>query len=108
MSQAMKNGDIYASLTAGNGAIRLLDAGVPMAARHLTIDGKEGVPSFGYLGVVKGSKHKEAAEAFINETIGLEMQQGEHLNNGIVPIRSAILGMYPPSRGGINSASTPT
>ena len=38
MSQAMKNGYIHASLTAGNGAIRLLDAGVPMAVRHLTID----------------------------------------------------------------------
>lgn len=98
MSQAMKNGDVYASLTAGNGAIRLLDAGVPMAVHHLTIDGKEGVPSFGYLGVVKGSKHKEAAEAFINEAIGLEMQEGEHVNNGIVPTHSKIQAMYAPKQ----------
>ncbi len=94
MSQAMKNGDIYASMTAGNGAIRILDAGVPMAVRHITIDGKTGVPSFGYLGVVKGSKHKEAAEAFINEAIGLEMQEGEHVNNGIVPTHGQIQAKY--------------
>lgn len=94
MSQAMKNGDIYATLTAGNGAIRILKAGIPMAVNHLVIDGKEGVPSFGYLGVVKGSKHKAAAEAFINEAIGLEMAQGSHLNNGIVPTHKAVLGMY--------------
>lgn len=98
MSQAMKNGDIYASISAGNGAIRILDAGVPMAVTHLKIDGKEGVPSFGYLGVVKGSKHKAAAEAFINEAIGLEMQEGEHVNNGIVPTHSQIQAKYAPKQ----------
>lgn len=85
MSQAMKNGDIYAAFSSGGSARRLRDAGVPIAIHHLVIDGKRGVPSFGYLGVVKGSKHKEAAEAFINEAIGLEMQEGIFINNGTIP-----------------------
>ena len=85
MSQAMKNGDIYAAFSSGGSARRLRDAGVPIAIHHLVIDGHQGVPSFGYLGVVKGSKHKEAAEAFINEAIGLEMQDGIFVNNGTIP-----------------------
>ena len=93
-SQAMKNGDAWATLFAGNSAIRLLDAGVPMGVRHLVIDGHEGVPSFGYLGVVKGSKNQEAAEAFINEAIDWEFQEGMLLNNGTVTVNSLVQARY--------------
>ena len=79
-----------------------------MGVRHVTIDGKEGVPSFGYLGVVKGSKHKAAAEAFINEAIGLEMQEGEHVNNGIVPTNSEILTKYAMHRRSARTSLAPT
>ena len=96
--QALKNSDIYATLMNGGTAIRMLDAGVPIAITHLEIGGKTGVPSFGYLGVVKGSKHKEAAEAFINEAIGLEMQEGAHVNNGIVPTHREILAKFAPKQ----------
>ena len=94
MSQAMKNGDIYAAVTVANGAIRILDAGVPIAVRHITIKGKTGVPSTGWLGKVKGTKHPEVVEAFINEAIGWEMQEGEHLNNGIVPLHREVLAKH--------------
>lgn len=98
MAQAMKNGDIIASLTVGNGAIRILDAGVPMAVRHISIQGKTGVPSFGYLGKVKGTKHPEAVEAFINAAIGWEMQEGSHVNNGVVPTHAEVLAKYAPQQ----------
>ena len=94
MSQAMKNGDIYAAVSVANGAIRILDAGVPIAVRHITIKGKTGVPNTGWLGMVKGTKHPEVVEAFINETIGWEMQEGEHLNNGIVPTNKEVLAKH--------------
>ncbi len=94
MAQAMKNGDVIASLTVGNGAIRILDAGIPMAVRHISIKGKTGVPSFGYLGKVKGTKHPEAVEAFINAAVGWEMQEGAHVNNGIVPTHGEVLAKY--------------
>ena len=94
MSQAMKNGDIYAAFSSGGSARRLRDAGVPMGIHHLEIDGKRGVPSFGYLGSVKGSKHKEAAEAFINEAIGLEMQEGIFINNGTIPTNGKLQARF--------------
>ena len=93
-SQAMKNGDIYAGFASGGSARRLRDAGVPMAINHLEIDGHKGVPSFGYLGVVKGSKHKAAAEAFINEAIGKEMQEGIFINNGTIPTNGNAQKMF--------------
>ena len=98
MSQAMKNGDIIAALSVGNGAIRILDAGIPMAIRHVTIQGKTGVPSFGYLGKVRGTEHPEAVEAFINAAIGWEMQEGAHVNNGIVPTHGEVLAKYAPQQ----------
>ncbi len=94
MSQAMKNGDIYAAFSSGGSARRLRDAGVPIGIHHLVIDGKQGVPSFGYLGSVKGSKHQEAAEAFINEAIGLEMQEGIFINNGTIPTNSKLQARF--------------
>ena len=98
-SQAMKNGDIYAGFSSGGSARRLRDAGVPIAINHLVIDGHRGVPSFGYLGVVKGSKHKEAAEAFINEAINLEMQEGIFINNGTIPTNSKAQALFAAKTG---------
>ena len=94
MTQGLKNEDVYAVLMAGHVGLQMLGADVPMAVRHIVIDGREGVPSIGYLGMVKGTKHPEAVEAFLNEAIGWEMQEGVHVESGLPPTNNQLLAKY--------------
>ena len=50
--------------------------------------------SRGFAGVVKGTKHKAAAEFYINHLISEEMQEILHTKNGIVPTNRKVQVKY--------------
>ena len=61
---------------------------------HPIVKDRVGLASRGYAGVVKGTRHKAAAEFYINELISEGMQEVLHTRNGIVPTNSKVQVKY--------------
>ncbi len=94
MSQLIKSGDVWATFGSGGGAIRLKTAGLPMAVTHVKVKGSSGMPSVGYMGAVKGTKVAKAVDFFLNELIGVEMQEGMYLQSGLIPTNQEVLAKH--------------
>ena len=94
MSQLVKSGDVWATFGSGGGAIRLQSAGLPMAVAHVKVKGSSGMPSVGYMGAVNGTKVAKAVDFFLNELIGVEMQEGMYLQSGLIPTNQDVLGKH--------------
>ena len=94
LNQLMKSGDAWVSLGAGGTANRYIEAGVPMAVSHLKVKQHVGMPSVGYMAAVKGAKNPEAVDFFINELVGVEMQEGMCLKSGLIPTNQDVLAKH--------------
>ena len=67
VTQMFKSGDVLVAIAHAGWGVRLHDAGVPVGMIHPVVKDRVGLASRGYAGVVKGTKHKAAAEFYINE-----------------------------------------
>ncbi len=88
-TQMFESGDVWAIVLHAGWAVRLNAAGLKVGMAFPEVDGSIGVDDTGYVGVVNGTEHKEAAEFYINELISEEMQDILHTRNGIVPVNGA-------------------
>jgi ABC-type Fe3+ transport system substrate-binding protein len=94
MSQLIKSGDVWASFGSAGGSLRLISAGLPMAVAHVKVKDASGMPSVGYMGAVKGTKVAEAIDFFLNELVGVEMQEGMYLQSGLIPTNKNVLAKH--------------
>ena len=94
ITQMMKSGDVLVAVAHAGWGVRLHDAGVPVGMVHPIVKDRVGLASRGYAGVVKGTRHKAAAEFYINELISEGMQEVLHTRNGIVPTNSKVQVKY--------------
>ena len=94
ITQMFKSGDIWVAIAHAGWGVRLHDAGVKVGMIHPQVKDKVGMASRGFAGVVKGTKHAEAAEFYINELISEGMQEILHTKNGIVPTNRKVQVKY--------------
>ena len=67
----LKASDVYAAFIHTGWCVRAKKAGLPVAAVHPRINAStQGLLKTGWIGVVKGSKNREAAQYYINHTNG--------------------------------------
>jgi putative spermidine/putrescine transport system substrate-binding protein len=84
-----KSGDIWAAVAHAGWALRTARAGVPVATVPAQLGEHRGMIKEGYVGVVKGTRNKEAAEFFINTYLSPEAQANFALKVGVVPVVQA-------------------
>ena len=94
ITQLHKAGDVYATVAHAGWGVRLNDAGVSVGVVHAKVKDKQGMADFGFAGVVANTKHKEAAEFYLNILISEEMQTLLHVKNGIVPTNVKVQEKY--------------
>ena len=94
VTQMFKSGDVLVAIAHAGWGVRLHDAGVPVGMIHPMVKDRVGLASRGYAGVVKGTKHKAAAEFYINELVSEGMQEILHTKNGIVPTNRKVQVKY--------------
>lgn len=66
LAQKLSTGDVIAAPSHAGMAVRLHNAGLQVAFVHPQIGNKRGEVEYNYLAIVKGTKHADAAAAFIN------------------------------------------
>ncbi len=82
----MQTGDVYAAIMHAGWCVRAHNAGVPVATTHPVInDEHTGVNKYGWLVVLKNSKHPDAAAWYINEYLSPEFQYILATKSGVVP-----------------------
>ena len=94
VTQMFKSGDVLVAIAHAGWGVRLHDAGVPVGMIHPMVKDRVGLASRGYAGVVAGTKHKAAAEFYINELVSEGMQEILHTKNGIVPTNRKVQVKY--------------
>ena len=92
--QLFKAGNAWVTFGCGGCAVRLQSAGLPVGVTHLKVKGHVGVPSVGYMAAVKGANHPEAVDFFINELVGVEMQEGMYLKSVVIPTNQDVLAKH--------------
>ncbi|WP_218511886.1 extracellular solute-binding protein [Variovorax sp. dw_308] len=85
LTQKMTMGDVVAATSHAGMAVRLANAGQQIGFVHPQIGGKRGEIEYNYLGIVKGTKNKEAAAAFINAFLDTQSQANFAKPMGVVP-----------------------
>lgn len=86
LAQKMSLGDVVAAPWHAGMAVRLTNAGQDVGVVHPMLGDKRGEVEFNYLGIVKGTKNKEAAAAFINEFLDTQAQAEFARPMGVVPV----------------------
>ncbi|MDP4026584.1 extracellular solute-binding protein [Methylobacterium sp. NEAU 140] len=86
LAQKMSMGDVIAAPWHAGMAVRMTNAGQEMGMVHPTLGDKRGEIEFNYLGVVKGTKNREAATAFINEFLATQAQADFARPMGVAPV----------------------
>ena len=94
ITQLHKAGDVYATVAHAGWGVRLNDAGVSVGVVHAKVKDKQGMADLGFAAVVANTKHKEAAEFYLNILISEEMQTLLHVKNGIVPTNAKVQAEY--------------
>lgn len=94
VTQLHKAGDVLVSIAHAGWGVRLNDAGVGVGMVHPMVKDKRGMASRGFAGIVANTKHKEAAEMYLNVLISEEMQELLHVKNGVVPTNVKIQAKY--------------
>ncbi len=93
-----KSGDIWVAVAHAGWAVRTAYAGVPVVTVPAQIGEHVGMLKDGWIGVVRGSRVKEAAEFYINTVLSTEVQYQMAVKTGTVPVnRDALarLGTVP-------------
>ena len=94
LTQMFRSGDAAVAVAHAGWGVRLHDAGMPVGMVHPEVRDRVGVAGLGYTGVVMGTRHKAAAEYYINELISEAMQEILHTRNGIVPANRKVQIKY--------------
>ena len=81
----LKSGDVWVAVAHGGWAVRAANAGIPVATVLPKIGSKRGTMKEGYVGVIRGSRHQDAAEFFINAYLDNEVQFQLAQKLGTVP-----------------------
>jgi spermidine/putrescine-binding protein len=81
-----KSGDIWVAVAHAGWAVRTAYAGVPVKTVPAQIGSHVGMLKEGWIGVVRGSRVKEAAEFYINTVLSPEVQYQMAVKTGTVPV----------------------
>lgn len=84
-----KSGDIWVAVAHAGWALRTARAGVPVATVPAQLGAHRGMVKEGFIGVVKGTQNKEAAEFFINTYLSPDAQAKFAMKVGVVPVVQA-------------------
>ena len=91
----LKASDVYAAVIHTGWCVRAKKAGVPVAAVHPRINAStQGVLKTGWIGVVKGSKNREAAQYYINEFVSKEFQSAFAAPMGVIPVNKQAVSAF--------------
>lgn len=82
----LANGDVWAATMHQGHAAQALDKGMPVAFVHPKAGDKVGILRPGWLGIVKGTKVRDAAEFFVNGYLDAKAQEGMAMRRGVVPV----------------------
>ena len=86
LAQKMSMGDVTVAPWHAGMAVRLTNAGQKVDVVHPTLGDKRGEIEYNYLGIVKGTKNKEAAAAFINQFLDTQSQADFAKPMGVAPV----------------------
>jgi len=86
LAQKMSMGDVIVAPWHAGMAVRLANAGQNIGVVHPTLGDKRGEIEYNYLGIVKGTKNKEAAAAFINQFLDTQSQADFAKPMGVAPV----------------------
>jgi putative spermidine/putrescine transport system substrate-binding protein len=86
LAQKMSMGDVTVAPWHAGMAVRLTTAGQKVGVVHPTLGDKRGEVEYNYLGIVKGTKNKEAAGAFINQFLDTQSQADFAKPMGVAPV----------------------
>ncbi len=68
------SGDVWAAAWHNSRTYRLANTGFPVSYANAEVAGKKGMAGFDWLGIVKGTRHKELAEMWINLSLDPKVQ----------------------------------
>lgn len=88
VAQLFQTGDAWAAIWGAHIGQRIAQAGLNISVVHPSIKGGDVAIARGFLGVVKGSPHKEAAEYYINAVLSKGVQVRFSTEYGMVPVNS--------------------
>lgn len=88
VAQLFQTGDVWAAIWGAHIGQRIAQAGINISVVHPPIKDGNVAIARGFLGVVKGSPHKEAAEFYINAVLTKEVQVKFSTQYGMVPVNA--------------------
>ena len=88
VAQLFQTGDVWAAIWGAHIGQRIADAGINVSVVHPSIKGGNVAIARGFLGVVKNSPNKEAAEYYINAVLSKGVQVKFSTQYGLVPVNS--------------------
>jgi len=86
LAQKMSMGDVTVAPWHAGMAVRLTNAGQKFGVVHPTLGDKRGEVEYNHLGIIKGTKNKEAAAAFINQFLDTQSQADFARPMGVAPV----------------------
>lgn len=87
VAQLFQTGDVWAAIWGAHIGQRIAQAGINVSVVHPIKDGNVAIAR-GFLGIVKGSPHKEAAEFYINAVLSKNVQVKFSTQYGMVPVNA--------------------
>lgn len=87
LATQFRSGDIWAAMWHGGWGLRVARTGVPVAMSYPEAKGKRGFMNTNWLGIVKGTKARPAAEFFINCYLDPGVQDEMARRTGTAPIK---------------------
>ena len=88
VAQLFQTGDAWAAIWGAHIGQRIAQAGINISVVHPSIKGGNVAIARGFLGVVKGSPHKAAAEYYINAVLSKNVQVKFSTQYGMVPVNA--------------------
>lgn len=88
VAQLFQTGDAWAAIWGAHIGQRIAQAGIDVSIVHPPIKGGNVAIARGFLGIVKGSPHKDAAEYYINAVLSKSVQVKFSTQYGMVPVNA--------------------
>lgn len=88
VAQLFQTGDAWAAIWGAHIGQRIAQAGINVSVVHPPINDGNVAIARGFLGIVKGSPHKDAAEYYINAVISKGVQVKFSTEYGMVPVNA--------------------
>jgi len=88
VAQLFQTGDVWAAIWGAHIGQRIAQGGLNISVLHPSVKGGDVAIARGFLGIVKGSPHKEAAEYYINAVLSKGVQVRFSTEYGMVPATS--------------------